>query len=103
MSSSLSVDASTANELSPPKFVGKLKSAVILSLQTNALSKITLLFLLLAKQKMNFGKKGLITRPKFKGNSGLLNIDSNRVQSLFFNRAAFQVLREMYAHNYLKA
>ena len=43
----------------------------------------------------------LLTRPYFKGNSGLLNIESNRVQSLIFTRAVFQVLRKMYAHNYL--
>ena len=41
----------------------------------------------------------LLTRPYFKGNSGLLNIESNRVQSLIFTWAVFQVLRKMYAHN----
>ena len=43
----------------------------------------------------------LLTRPYFKENSGLLNIESNHVQSLIFTRAVFQILRKMYAHNYL--
>ena len=36
-----------------------------------------------------------------KGNSGMINIESNRVQSLFFKRAVFQHSWEMYAHNNL--
>ena len=41
-----------------------------------------------------------LIRPNVKGNSCLLNIDSNFVQSLFLNMAVFQVSRKIYAHYY---
>ena len=79
--------------LSPPHSVFQTNSpqlntetpCQLLAMRHNSFAMILIFYLVL--------RVSLLSRPYFKGNSGLLNVEPNSVQSLIFTRAVFQVLR----------